>query len=72
MTFESIAAGGQALFQVVADGYLPANGTVEYSVAVGRFPIGEQSRNDRTGWFDALGVADDDCLWPDLQGKSGC
>ena len=38
VAFQSIAAGGSALFQVVADGYLPANGTVLIPSDSGDFP----------------------------------
>ncbi len=71
VSFQGIAAGGQALFEVVAEGYLAANGTVSIPSQSGDFP---SANNHAT--IGRIGLMRSSALTttvygPDLQGKSG-
>ena len=71
VTFERIAAGGQALFQVVAEGYLSANGTVNIPSQSGDFPSANNHATiGRVGLMRSAALTTT-VYGSDLQGKSG-
>lgn len=69
--FRGVAAGGSALFQIAAEGYLPANGALQIPSSSGDFPSANNHANfGRVGLMRSTSLSTT-VYGDDLLGKSG-